>query len=199
MRLGLRMHVQRPLPNRCGACMCGRNKPLPLSSKHLPPPLFQVGYGVIVCDHLKRSQWQVIQSMLPRETTPRSLGQQVLKFTPNANDLSFPDISWDTLLNSWILPAVPYKGTAVLSSKINNRSQLFWVATLMRHPFISAYLEGMDSFPCWLPGAPDWCSGYYTRDDTRIKATNYMCAIVNAWRNLAACNGSPTCISNYVS
>lgn len=163
--------------------------------------LWQVGYGEIVCDQVGSDmvwKWQAIRGLFPGET-PRSVGQRVLASTAGAASLSFPDVSWDVLI-SWIGSTRRYAGTTVLGDTLSGRTKLFWVATLVRHPKISAYLRGLASFPCWRPegSSISWCQvSFYVNGKPR--GTDLMCGVVDAWRNLASCGGEAACINAYVS
>lgn len=165
--------------------------------------LYQVGYGAIVCDQLIRSRWRVARSFFPGHETPATIGQRVLDRTavPQGGDrLTFPDVSWDELLNDWIfpVPAEVYGTGPVLASVTNGRTQLFWVGTLMRDPLISAYLSSHDSFPCYKsPDAWDGrCQGYYAKRDD---GTKLLCGVVNGWHKILQCKGDQACIDAYIA
>lgn len=99
----------------------------------------------------------------------------------------------------WILPANWYAGYTPLADIVNGRSKLFWVATLLREPRISAYMEGLDTFPCTGPNPPKWCrDAGYTSAEFLNKATFNLCAIVNDWNFITNCGGNAQCINSFV-
>lgn len=60
--------------------------------------LWQAGYGVIVCERLRRAMWANVPAMFPGDS-PRSIGQRVLAATQGGGALSFPEVSWTDYLD----------------------------------------------------------------------------------------------------
>src|SRR5262249_24081560 len=100
----------------------------------------------------------------------QAVGQVVLDLAAEA--LTFPNIDANTLAQD---PA----------GSTNGMGNAYWLATLMRDMALGAYPESPPAtqWPCYLSGAPSWCS-YYQQQANWQSYSDVLSEVINSWNQI---------------